>query len=162
MAVLPPPSTITRLPILSIWPNETRRQPVDADMDVGRGFLAAGDVEVAAARRAGADEDRVVAFGQQRLQAVDPLAQAHLEAEVGDVADLLVDDRFGQAEAAGSGCGSCRRRCGSPSKIDDVVAERRQIARHGQRGRAGADQGDALAVAALCGALGRRRVMSPL
>ena len=52
IAVLPPPSTMTRLPILSIWPNETRRQPVDADMDVGGGFLAAGNVEVAAARRA--------------------------------------------------------------------------------------------------------------
>ena len=75
IAVLPPPSTITRLPMLVMWPNDTLRQPVDADMDVGGGFLAAGDVEVAAARRAGADEDRVVVLGQQRLQAVDALAQ---------------------------------------------------------------------------------------
>jgi hypothetical protein len=42
-----------------------RGQPVDADVDVGGGFLAAGHVEVAAARRAGADEDGVVALGQQ-------------------------------------------------------------------------------------------------
>src|SRR6266853_4977602 len=34
-------------------------QPIDADMDVGSGLLAARDVELAAARRAGADEDRI-------------------------------------------------------------------------------------------------------
>ena len=62
IAVLPPPSTITRLPILVMWPNETERQPVEADMDVGGRFLAAGHVEVAATRRAGADEDRVVSL----------------------------------------------------------------------------------------------------
>ena len=62
IAVLPPPSTITRRPILSMWPKETLDEPVDADMDVGGGFLPAGNVEIAAARRAGADEDRVVAF----------------------------------------------------------------------------------------------------
>ena len=60
--------------------------------------LRPGNVEVAPARRAGADEDRVVAFGEQRLQAVDALAAAELDAEVEDVADLLVDHRFGQAE----------------------------------------------------------------
>ena len=74
-------------------------EPVDADMDVGGGFLAAGQVEIAAARGAGADEDRVIAFGEQRLQAVDALAEAHLRAEGGDVADFLVDDFFGKAEA---------------------------------------------------------------
>ena len=64
IAVLPPPSTITRLPTLVMWPNETEDEPVEADMDVGGGFLAARHVEIAAARRAGADEHRVVAFGQ--------------------------------------------------------------------------------------------------
>ena len=76
MAVLPPPSTITRLPILSMWPNETLESQSMPMWMLARGFLAARDVEVAAARRAGADEDGVVALGQQRLQAVDPLAQA--------------------------------------------------------------------------------------
>src|ERR1700726_892769 len=52
------------------------RQPVDADMDVGGGLLSARNIEVAAARRAGADEDRVIAFGQERLEAVDALAEA--------------------------------------------------------------------------------------
>src|SRR5690606_29933706 len=36
-----------------------RGQPVDADVDVGRCLLAPGDVEVAPARRAAANEDRV-------------------------------------------------------------------------------------------------------
>ncbi len=58
------------------------RQPVDADMDAGGGLAPAGDVEVAAARRAGADEDGVVALGQQGLEAVDPLAQAWRHAHV--------------------------------------------------------------------------------
>ena len=62
--------------------------------------LRPGNVEVAAARRAGADEDRVVAFGEQRLQAVDALAEARLDAaDAEDVADLLVDHLLGQAEA---------------------------------------------------------------
>ena len=46
------------------------REPVDADMDVLRRFLAAGDVEIAPARRTAADENRVVIFRQQRLHAV--------------------------------------------------------------------------------------------
>ncbi len=54
---------MTRRPIFSTWPNETDGEPFDADVDVGGGFLAAGDLELAAARRAGADEDRVVIFG---------------------------------------------------------------------------------------------------
>ena len=62
-----------------------RGQPVDADMDVGRGLVPAGDRQVAPARRAAADEDRVVVVVQQRLQAVDALAEPHLHAEVGDV-----------------------------------------------------------------------------
>ena len=49
------------------------RQPVDADMDVRRGLLAAGDLEVAPARRAAADEDRVPILGEQRLEAARPV-----------------------------------------------------------------------------------------
>ena len=44
-------------------------QPIDADVDA-IGIVTAGDVEFLAARRAGADEDRVEALGQQRLHAV--------------------------------------------------------------------------------------------
>src|SRR6202158_5892731 len=44
-------------------------QPVDADMDVGPGLLAPGDLDLATARRAGADEDRIPALGHQLAQA---------------------------------------------------------------------------------------------
>src|SRR6185503_19849520 len=75
-----------------------RRQPFDADVDVGGRFLAAGDLELAAARRAGADEDRVVVFAKQLLQAVDAMTTLEVDAEVEDVIGLLVDDRVLQAE----------------------------------------------------------------
>ena len=73
-------------------------KPVDADVNIAGGFLAAGNVELAAARRAGADEDRVVVFGEQFLQAVDALAALELDAEVEDVVGFLVDHRIRQAE----------------------------------------------------------------
>ncbi len=121
------------------------RQPVDADVDVGRGFLAAGNVEVAPARRAGADEDRVPAFGEQRLQAVDALAADELDAEVEDVVALLVDDRFGQAEARDLRADHAAR-LRVLVEHDAVIAERREVARDRERGGAAADQRDALAV----------------
>ena len=82
-------------------------------------FLAAslrpGDIEVAPARRAGADEDRVVVLREQLLQAVDVAATAELDADIEDIADFLVDHRFGQPKF-----GICVRimppACGSPSK----------------------------------------------
>ena len=114
IAVLPPPSTITRLPILSMWPNETLDSQSMPMWMFAAASLRPGIVEVAPARRAGADEDRVVVLGEQRLQAVDALAAAELDAEVEDVADLLVDHRFGQAEArdlrADHAAGAARRR----------------------------------------------------
>ena len=113
-------------------------------------FLAAGDVEVAAARRAGADEDRVPVFGQQRLQAVDALAAAELDAEVEDVVALLVDDRFGQAEVRDLRAHHAAGLAG-PDRTPRSVAERREVARDRERGGAAADQRDALAVL-----LGRR------
>ncbi len=114
-------------------------------MDVLGGLLAAGNVEVAAARRAGADEDRIVALREQPLQAVDALAEARLDAHVDDVADLLVDDRFRQAEFRDLGADHAAAPLVAVIE-HDVVAERHQIARDGERGGAGADQGDALAV----------------
>ncbi len=124
-------------------------------MDVFRRFLAAGDIEVAAARRAGADEDRVPAFGQQRLHAVDTLAAAEVDAEAEDVAAFLVDDRVGQAElrdlradhAAGLGV-----------LVEDhnVIAKRGKVAGDGERGGATADKSNTLAV------LLRRRLRQPL
>ena len=130
------------------------REPVDADVDVRCRLPAARDVEVAAARRAGADEDRVVAFGEQRLEAVDALPAAEIDAEVEDVADFLVDHRFRQAEARDL---RADHAAGARVAVEDrdVVAERREIARDGERRGAGADAGDALAV------LGLRRLRQP-
>src|SRR4029077_13842476 len=76
-----------------------RGEPVDADMDVGGSLLAAGNVEIATARRAAPDEDRVPALRQQCFEAVDALAAAKLDAEIEDVIAFLVDDGFGQAKA---------------------------------------------------------------
>jgi hypothetical protein len=53
-----------------------RVEPVDADVDAGRRLLAARQVEVAPARRAAADEDRVPVLRHQRLHRVDALAAA--------------------------------------------------------------------------------------
>ena len=124
------------------------------------GFLAAGNVELAAARRAGADEDRVVVLGEQLLQAVDALAALELDAEIEDVVGFLVDHRIRQAEfrnlrahhAAGLGVGI---------EHGAVIAERGEVARDGERGGAAADERDALAVLRRPGC-GRRRVMSSL
>jgi len=66
-----------------------RREPVDADINVGRRFLAAGNVEVAPARRTRADEDRVPSLREQRLEAVDALAAVKFDAEVEDVVAFL-------------------------------------------------------------------------
>jgi hypothetical protein len=75
-----------------------RGQPVDADVDAGRGLLAAGDVQVAPARCAAADEDRVPVLGQQGLHR-SMRWWLELDAQAQDVADLFVDHRLGQAEA---------------------------------------------------------------
>src|SRR5262249_10210056 len=114
-------------------------------------FLAAGDVEVAPARRARADEHRVELLAQQRLHAVDTPAADELHAEVEDVAALLVDDGLRQAEARDLGADHAAR-LRVLVEDDAVVAERREVARHGERGGAAAYERDALAV------LARRRL----
>src|SRR5262249_45277477 len=122
-----------------------RRQPVDADVDVRRGLLAAGDLQVAAPWRARADEDRVPAFGEQTPQRLDALAAAELDAEAEDVAALLVDDLLGQAEARDLRADHAAR-LRVAVEDHDLVAERREVARDGERGGARPDAGDALAV----------------
>ena len=106
-------------------------KPVDADMDILRGFLAAGDIEFAAARCAGADEDRVVIFGQELPQAVDALAAFEFDTEVEDVVGFLVDHRIRQTEFR-------NLRPHHPARLGigiehrAVVAERREIAGDGE------------------------------
>ena len=114
-------------------------------MDIGGGFLAAGDVELAAARRAGADEDRVVILGEQLLQAVDAMAALELDAEVEDVIGLLVDHRVRQAEFWNLAPHHAAR-LGIGIEHGAVIAERGEVARDRKRGGTAADQRDALAV----------------
>ena len=110
IAVLPPPSTITRLPMRSIWPNETDGQPVDADMDVGGRFLPAGNVEIAAARRAGADEDRVEILGEQRSSGCPRAGRSAGRRRDRGCSRPPRRSRSRAGGISGSGCGSCRRR----------------------------------------------------
>src|SRR6267378_3292980 len=120
-------------------------QPVDADVDVLRRFLAPRNVEIAAARRARADKDRVVVLRKQLLHASDLRAAPELDAEIQDVAHLLVDHFHRQAEAR-----DLRPDHSARARVlvedGDVVAERREVARDGERRGPGADAGDALAV----------------
>ena len=112
-------------------------------------------VEFAAARRAGADEDRVVVLSQQLLQAVDALAAFEFDAEIEDVIGFLVDHGIRQAEFRDLGSHhAAGLRIGIEHRA--VVTERREVAGHRERGGTAADDRDALAVfratAAACGA----------
>jgi hypothetical protein len=87
----------------------------------------------------------------QRLQAVVRWL-SRIGCRVGDVGHLLVDDRLGEAELGDLAADRCRRReVGSKAP---TVTERREVARDRQRGGAGADQGNSLAVAARQGGAG--------
>ena len=81
-------------------------------------------------------------------------AAAEFDAEIEDVAAFLVDDAVGQAEFRDL---RADHAAGLRVAVEHhaAVAERRQVARHGQRSGTGADQRDALAV------LARRRLRQP-
>ena len=114
-------------------------------MDVFRCFLAAGNIQIAAARRTRADEDRVKIFGQQLLQAVDAHAAVEGDADVEDVTDFFVDHIFRQPEARNLRADHAAG-IGILIEDNDFVAERRKIARHRQRGGSRTDASHALAV----------------
>ncbi len=118
-------------------------------MDVLSRFLAAGHVEIATARRAGADEHRVVIFREQRLQAVDALAADEIDSEIEDVVAFLVDDRIRKAEFRDL---RAHHAAGFRIAVEHgaVIAERREIARDGEGGGSAANQRDALAVLFRC------------
>ena len=120
-------------------------EPVDADMNVARRLPPPGNVEVAPARRAAADENRIVAFADQRLEAVDPPLGYELAAGRERVADFLVDGFVGQAELRDL---AAHHAAGARIGIEhhDLVADRGEITRDGERRRPRADAGDAPAV----------------
>src|SRR6478752_4426668 len=114
-------------------------------MNILRRFLPAGNIEVASAWRARANEDRVPVFRQQCLQAVDTLAGAELDTEVEDVAAFFVNHRVGQPEF-----GDLRSDHAARFRVavenDAMISERSKIAGNGKGGWAAADEGDAFAV----------------
>ena len=145
IAVLPPPSTTTRLPIFVVWPNDT----LDSQ-SMPMWMLAAASLRpgTSMSRPRGAPLPTNTASqpsASRRLQAVDPLLRAELDAEVEHVAHFLVDHGFGQPELRNL---RAHHAAGTTVAVehDAVVAERREVARHGERSRTGADERDALAV----------------
>ena len=123
-----------------------RGEPVDADVDVRRGFTAAGDRQVATARSTGADEDGIPVLRQKQAHGVDAGAAAELDTELQHVAGFLVDDLFGKPKARDLRTDHAAG-LGVAVEHDDLVAQRRQVTGDGERGRAAADAGDPLAVA---------------
>src|SRR5256885_8802338 len=80
-------------------PERHRGQPVDADVDVLRALLAPGEVEVAAARRARADEQGIVTLGHQLLHRIDLYPAFEFDSDIEDITHLLVNHFERQAEA---------------------------------------------------------------
>src|SRR5580698_6462387 len=114
-------------------------------MDVLGRFLAARNIEIAAAWCAAADENRVVIFGQHRLQAVDALVADELDAEIENVIAFLVDHAFRKTEFR-----NLRTHHAAGFWIliehDAFIAHRGKVPCHSERGRATAHERDALAV----------------
>src|SRR5215470_15259020 len=100
-------------------------------MNIGGGFATSGNIEIASARRARASEDRIIAFRQQRLHAVDTLATAEIDAQIEDVTALLVQHFFWQAKF-----GDLRSHHAASLRVliehDALIAERRKVAHNGE------------------------------
>ena len=99
IAVFPPPRTMTRLADLARVLERDAAEPVDADVNIRRAFLAAGQIwQIAAARSSGADEDRVVILFEYFFQRRDVMLEMRVDAEVENVIDLFVEHRLRQAK----------------------------------------------------------------
>src|SRR5258708_5454574 len=100
-------------------------------MNMLGGYHAAGNVEIAPARRAAADEDRVIFLREQALHAVDALAETRFGLEAEDVAALLVENGFGQTKFR-----NLRPHHAAGERIlvvdHDFVAKRQQVTRDGE------------------------------
>ncbi len=110
-----------------------------------RRLVPPGQIEVASARCTGADENRVIPFGQQALHRIDVDAAAQFDAEIEDVAGFLVDHFLGQTEA-----GDLRADHAARLRIlieqNDLVPERGKVTGDGERRRSSTDTGDTAAV----------------
>jgi len=111
-----------------------RREPVDADVDVLGRLATPWHVQIASTRRAATDKHGVKALFEQAPHRLDAFAATEPHPHVEDVAGFLVDDRFGQAKAGNLGPDETAG-LGFAIEHRDLVTQRRQIARHGQRRR---------------------------
>ena len=137
-----------------------RLQPIDPDVDAIR-VVAAGDVEILAARRAAADEDSVEALAEQLLHAVDRRVVADIDAHVENRRrSPRRSTLLGQAERGNVGAHQPARLV-QLFENRDFVAERQQIVGDRERRRTGADAGDALAVFSARESRGSRSAISP-
>ena len=123
-----------------------RLEPGDADVNVGATFNAARKLELLALRRAGADEHGVeAALREQFLQRLDGMVELQVHAHLDDLRDLVVEHFGWQTERGDVGAHEATGH--APLLEDrDGVAQRHQIVRDRERGAAGADQRDLLAV----------------
>src|SRR5258708_38731802 len=114
-------------------------------MNILGGFVAAGNIEIAPARCTGTDEHGVPAFRQQRLHTVDAFARTEFDAEIENVAALLIDDGIRQTEfrdlRADHAAGFW-----ATVENDAVISARCEIAGDGEGRRAAADECNALAI----------------
>ena len=146
IAVLPPPSTMTRLPIRVTWPNETDDSQSMPMWMLRRGLAAAGDRR-GRGRAARPSRRRPRPSFRRAARCIESMRvpPRNSTPSLQHVAGLLVDHLLGQAKARDLRADHAAG-LGVAVEHDDLVAERRQVARDRQRCGPGADAGDALAV----------------
>ena len=146
IAVLPTPMMSTRSPIFSMWPKCADAEPLDADVDVRRRLRARPGMS--RFLPVGAPLPTNTASKPSASSAfmlVDRRVVPDVDAHVEDVADLFVEHLRGQAERRNVDAHQPAR-LGELLEDHDVVAERHEVVRDGERRRARADERDALAV----------------
>ena len=125
-----------------------RAEPLDADVDlVAHGRVPSSrNVELFALGGAAAHEDGVVLLIEQRAQARYRRVVPDLGAHVDDALRLLIEHLLGETERRNVHAHQATRL--RVLFVDhDLVAERQEVVRYGERRWAGADERDALAVA---------------
>ncbi len=146
IAVLPTPMISTRSPIFSMCPKAT-----DSSQSMPMWMLAAPSWRPGrfSSLPLGAPEPTNTASNppcvEQRAQALDGVVELEVHAHVQNHVHLFVQHRVRQAERGDVGA---HEAAGLAELLEDrdFVAERHQVVRDRERGAAGADAGDALAV----------------
>ena len=155
MAVLPTPMISTRSPIESMWPkaiDSSQSMP----MWMRSRVVAAGNLQLLAARRAAADEHRVEALARAARACSRPASCSGCRRPCPGWVDLVIEHLGRQAERRDVGA---HQAAGLVVLLEDhhLVAERQQVVGDGQRRRARADARDALAVFLCAGFCGSER-----